>query len=193
MRGDGLERAASVIELRDGARLQLRPLAAGDIEPLARFLAGLSAETRALSSFPGYDRAAANELCEAIGRYDKHRFVLIAPAGEVAALFEFSLDLPAADVARYRAAGVMLDERSDCRFGPTVADGYQGRGAASAAFPLLVERARSLGQRRILLWGGVLARNERAVAFYAKQGFRRVGGFLTPEGEQALDMLLDLQ
>ncbi|WP_345347785.1 GNAT family N-acetyltransferase [Actinoallomurus liliacearum] len=181
------------VNLRDGAELVLRPLTHADTERLAGFLCGLSAESRRYSTFDGYDFAAARELCAAIARYDKLRLVLEEPAsGGIAGLFEFSLAITAGDIARYRAAGVHITETTDCRFGPTLADAYQGRGVGTLAFPSLAEVVRRLGRTRIILWGGVLADNVRAIRFYEKNGFRHVGSFTDQNSSRSLDMMLDL-
>jgi len=181
------------LESPDGARLVFRPMARTDAESLAGFLTGLSPETRRFSTFDGHDLAAARELCSAIARYDKLRLVLEEEAsGGIVGLLEFSLSLPQNDVARYRKAGIHLDEGTDCRFGPTLADEHQGKGLATQVFPLICEVARRLGKRRIILWGGVLADNPRAIRYYEKNGFRTVGSFTGPDGQRSLDMILDI-
>ncbi|MGI5417840.1 GNAT family N-acetyltransferase [Actinomadura luteofluorescens] len=183
----------SHLEPWDGTRLAFRPLARTDAESLAGFLAGLSSETRGFSTFDGHDLAAARELCAAIARYDKLRLVLEEEASaRIVGLLEFSLALTQGDVERYRKAGVNLNEETDCRFGLTLADAHQGQGLATSAFPLVCEVARRLGKRRIILWGGVLADNPRAIRFYEKNGFQRVGPFTGPDGRTALDMILDI-
>ncbi|MFB7757707.1 hypothetical protein ACFC18_50425, partial [Streptomyces sp. NPDC056121] len=104
-----------------------------DVERLAGFLEGLSPESRRLSTFDGYDLAAARELCDAIARYDKLRLVLEDErSARVVGLFELSLALTAGDIVRYRAAGIHFSEQTDCRFGPTLADAYQGSGGGLA-------------------------------------------------------------
>ncbi|SPT60812.1 GNAT family N-acetyltransferase [Actinomadura madurae] len=182
------------LSLRDGPEVVLRPLVHADAEGLAGFLRGLSGESRRFSTFDGYDLAAARELCDAIARYDKLRLVLEdAASGTIVGLFELSLALVDEDVARYRAAGVQLTETSDCRFGPTLADAFQGRQVGTLAFPLLTDVVRKLGRTRIILWGGVLADNARAIRFYEKNGFRHIGPFTGPDGLRSLDMMLDLE
>jgi ribosomal protein S18 acetylase RimI-like enzyme len=47
--------------------------------------------------------------------------------------------------------------------------------------------AKDYGRRRIFLWGGVKAENQRAIKFYERHGFIRLDTFLH-EGEN-LDMV----
>ncbi|MET9934918.1 hypothetical protein, partial [Streptomyces sp. NPDC006324] len=115
----------------DGSGMLFRPLVGADADRLAGFLGSLSVESRRLSTFDGYDLATASELCDAIARYDKLRLVLEeVPSGRIVGLLEFSFDLHAGDIARYREAGIRLSA-TDCRFGPTLADDYRGSGGAA--------------------------------------------------------------
>ncbi|MYR42674.1 GNAT family N-acetyltransferase [Streptomyces sp. SID5910] len=176
----------------DGPDLLFRPLRHADAERLAAFLEGLSPESRRLSTFDGYDLASARESCDAIARYDKLRLVLEeVPSGRIVGLLEISLVLHPSDIARYREAGIRL-EATDCRFGPTLADDHQGRGTGTRVFPLVRDVAQRFGKKRIILWGGVLADNPRAIRYYEKQGFQTAGSFTDTDGTRALDMILDL-
>jgi GNAT superfamily N-acetyltransferase len=179
------------LELDNGTQLTLRPLVASDVHALADFLGKLSPETRRLSTFEGYDLEAANKLTDAISKYDKLRFVL-DHAGSIVGLVELSFGLPADDVQRYADYGLELDGQTDCRFGPTLADAYQGKGIGSKVFPLIASVAREFGKKRIILWGGVLADNTQAIAFYNKVGFTQVGEF-NDHGRHKLDMALELE
>ncbi|MFD7639360.1 GNAT family N-acetyltransferase [Kitasatospora sp. NPDC059795] len=181
------------LNAEDGSVVVLRPLTHADSGHLADFLAALSPASRRFSTFDGYDLAHARELCDAIARYDKLRLVLEdGSSGLIVGLLEFSLALVPSDIARYRSAGIRLDESTDCRFGPTLADDHQGRGLGTLALPLVAETARLLGRTRIILWGGVRADNLRAVRYYEKNGFRPIGSFTEPDGSRSLDMMLDL-
>ena len=176
---------------RSAGHLILRPLEAQDVDALAAFLMGLSPETRYFSTFASYDLAMAQAMCDAINRYDKLRFVVESSANStIIGLMEFSLDIPKGDLRRYAEYGVPLDARYDCRFGPTLADEVQSVGIGSALFPALVDVARRFGKQRMILWGGVLADNSRALRFYEKQGFRRVGAFTEADGLRVVDMIL---
>ncbi|WP_405760212.1 GNAT family N-acetyltransferase [Streptomyces sp. NBC_01420] len=180
------------LALDDGSDVVFRPLVHGDAERLAGFLGGLSGETRRMSPFDGYGLVAATELCDAIARYDKLRLVVEdLVSGRIIGLVEFSLDLVAGDIARYREAGIGLGA-TDCRFGVTLADDHQGRGVGSRVFPLVTDVARRFGRKRVILFGGVLAENARAIRYYEKNGFRAVGSFTGGDGVRSLDMVLDL-
>jgi diamine N-acetyltransferase len=182
------------LPLQTAGSVILCPLLATDIDVLADFLAGLGPETRRFWQRDRFDRVAARELCEAIARYDKLRLVAV-PAGKprrILALYEFSFGLPPGDLKRYASYGIPLDESTDCRFGPCVRDELQGSGLASALMPPTFDIARRFGKQRILLWGGVLTANQRAVRFYEKHGFEPAGQFTNSNQEACLDMLLRL-
>ncbi|EFF88685.1 N-ethylmaleimide reductase [Streptomyces sp. e14] len=61
-------RLARRLKAHDGPELVFRPLTKADTGHLAGFLRALSSASRRFSTFDGYDRAAAQELCDAIAR-----------------------------------------------------------------------------------------------------------------------------
>jgi RimJ/RimL family protein N-acetyltransferase len=179
---------------RDGETLVVRPLDPSDVDALGQFLSDLSSQTRYFAVFPSYDKAAAQTLCDTIARYDKLRFV-IQPQGSprIVGLLEFSFAISEGDSLRYTAYGITLDAQTDCRFGPTLADDYQGKGVGTQVFPFVTDVARKFGKRRIILWGGVVTDNPRAIRYYEKHGFKPLGTFIAPsDGAELRDMLLDL-
>jgi len=191
-----LEDFSTPLALASGESLLLRPLLPDNVGKLARFLAGLSPHSRRLSTFSGYGRATAQELCDAIARFDKLRLALVetsAPEHPSVGLFEFSFDLTAGDRERHQGHGCPLDPTTDCRFGPTLADAWQNRGVGTRLLPAIFALARGFGRRRIILWGGVLVDNRRAIRYYEKNGFRHVGRFVNDDGLACCDMILVLE
>ncbi len=190
------ELITTVVQLPDGESALFRPLMPEDDVRLALFLNDLSPLTRRFSTFSGYDLTVAREMCAAINRYDKLRLVVQHPAepsGRLIALLEFSFAITASDQQRFRAYGINLDARTDCRFGPTIADNYQNQGLGSLLFPYIVDIARRFGQTRVILWGGVFASNRRAIRYYTKNGFRKLGVFTDADGVECYDMMLELK
>jgi RimJ/RimL family protein N-acetyltransferase len=171
-----------------------RPLSHEDAPKLAQFLENLSPQTRIFYVLDGYDLATAREMCRAINRYDKLRFVLLEKAtGQFIALVEYSFDIPESDTERFLQYDIHLSQGSDCRIGPCISDAFQDRKVGTALFPLLINVARQFGQKHMILWGGVFADNERAVAFYEKNGFTRVGTSTTKDGKELIDMMIAIE
>ncbi|MEI8073082.1 MAG: GNAT family N-acetyltransferase [Candidatus Saccharibacteria bacterium] len=184
--------ATSEVVLGNGEKVVLRPLEPNDISKLATFLQGLSQETRRLSTFEGYDTASAKELCDAINKYDKLRFVIENSQDRIVGLIELSFGFPESDIERYSKTGYTLNPETDLRFGPTLADDYQNVGLGSKVFPFIVGIANKFGKKRIILWGGVLKDNERAIHYYEKLGFKNAGTF-KKDGVEHLDMIIELK
>lgn len=179
----------SDVALPGGDLVRLRPLLPRDVEALTEFLESLSPLTRYRWLLPSYDRAAAQEMCDAVGRHGKLRLVAVDRSGVVFGLFELSFEILEKEHARFGLYGIELDERHDCRFGPCLRDSHQRRGLASALMPSVDRAAAAFGRTRMILWGGVLADNAPARAFYARQGFSELGRFHDREGCECVDMV----
>jgi len=183
------------ISLSDGQPVVYRPLLPTDVDGLTEFLESLSPQTRHFWNMDSYDRKKAQELCDAINRYDKFRMVALSegePHNPLLATIDFAFWVEP-ELKRLRENGIVLPEAQTCRFGPCVRDSYQNRGLGSALMPSTLEIARRFGMQHIVLWGGVLQENAVAVHFYRKHRFRIVGEFQEEgEGIDCYDMLLDL-
>jgi ribosomal protein S18 acetylase RimI-like enzyme len=93
------------------------------------------------------------------------------------------------DRARLHSYGLTLDDHTDCTYAPSVADCWQSVGIGNLMLEHIRKDLASQGKSRIILWGGVQATNEKAVAFYRKNGFRQLGVF--EHNGQNLDMILE--
>ena len=156
------------------------------------FLEELSPATRRVKFFPSYDFTTAKALCDGIRRREKLLLVVeLSSSQEIIGLFEISFDISEDDKERFLRSGVLLDERTDCRIGPCLADEYQNKGVGSILFPAIVDIAKKFGRKRMILWGGVFRDNVRAVRFYEKHGFRLVGEFEGQHDRPSLDMILE--
>ena len=173
-------------------KITLRPLLHSDIKGLTTFLENLSTETRRLSTFDSYDKVTATELCDAINKYDKLRFVLEFQSKKIVGLVEFTLDIPQNVVDTYATYGFTLDTDYTCRFGPTLANKYQNQGLGSLLFPYVTKIAKLLGKKYIILYGGVLANNLHAIKYYEKHGFKITGKYNNDNGDETLDMILNI-
>lgn len=117
------------LRFRDDEDFVLRPLEHSDVAALTTFLESLSEQTRKFYTLDSFDEHMAQELCDAINRYDKLRFIVVnTSSGECVALFEYSLDMHEDDIARFVGYGIQLSSITDCRMGPCISDAYQNHG-----------------------------------------------------------------
>lgn len=199
---------AASLSAPSGLQVTFRPLAAGDAGILGPYFESLSQETRRRFAPHAFDQATAERLCAAIdyaGAIPMVATIAMAatiamiatvpdgPQERVVAYFICVLGVAPVERERYARAGVPLDSQTDCTVAPSVADAYQDRGLGSCLMGHLVNVARRLGRRRLVLMGGVQATNARAVHYYQKHGFRLVSTFESPSGVYNHDMVLDLE
>ena len=181
------------ISIPDAETIILRPLEHNDINSLAGFLDGLSAQTRSYFGLNSYDEAEAREMCDSISKYDKLRFIAEEEStNQVIALFQFSFDFPDRVIELFMKNNLSLYPQTDCRIGPCISDQYQNQGLGSRLFPYLKNIARQFEQKRMLLWGGVQAKNKRAISFYTKHGFRKLMEYKDNQDQSIIDMVLEL-
>lgn len=81
------------------------------------------------------------------------------------------------DSYRLQSYGLTLDAKTDCTFAPSVADQWQSQGVGNSLFHFMMPNLKAKGFRRIILWGGVQSSNWKAVNYYLKNGFIKLGQF----------------
>lgn len=182
----------SLLRSKNYEELTFRPLRFNDSQSLFDFLGNLSTETRHFYTLDGYGLQTAKELCDSIGKYDKLRFIVESKDNKIIGLFEFSFDLTEDDKERFSKYGYTLNQGSDCRFGPCLSDNYQNQGLGTVILPLIIKIAKDFNQKRIILWGGVLADNTKAIQYYRKNNFKVVGNFINNNNIARIDMILDI-
>src|SRR5262249_19237875 len=142
----------------------------------------LSAETRSRYKPHRFDQQTVDAICATLDHRDILRLVATVPGagGErIIAYMLLKLGVWEEDRRRYQALGISLDPDRDGTFAPSVADDYQNQGLGSQMLRHILHLAPKLGRRRLVLWYGVQATNDRAVHFYSRSGFRKVGEFYT--------------
>jgi GNAT superfamily N-acetyltransferase len=103
----------------------------------------------------------------------------------------FILAVRDAELERFRQGGIALDPETVCTVAPSVADAHQDQGLGSRLMLHLINIARRLGRRLMVLFDGVYATNQRAIHFYEKHGFHTVGAFARVDGRISYNILLE--
>jgi diamine N-acetyltransferase len=83
------------------------------------------------------------------------------------------------DNNRYTNYNLPLNQQTDVTFAPSVADAWQSQGIGDAMFQYIHAEIKKTQAKRIILWAGVQATNEKAIGYYEKNGFVTVGQFST--------------
>jgi GNAT superfamily N-acetyltransferase len=186
---------ATTVQFSAGSDLVFRPLASGDAALLGDYFVSLTDATRRFYGPHPFDQATADHLCATINHAEAIRFVAVGTfdgRDTVAAYFILVLSTGEGEHERYAKAGIELNPKTDCTFAPSVRDVFQNQGLGSPLFEHVIDIARRLGRRKMVLMGGVQVLNVRAVHFYEKQGFQKIGGFEGPPGIFSQDMVLEL-
>ncbi|MBN1873759.1 MAG: GNAT family N-acetyltransferase [Anaerolineae bacterium] len=179
---------------RDKTLVTFRPLLARDARRLGQYFLGLSDETRRRYGPHPFDQATADMLCAELNYAQTLRMLAtldLEEAEQVIAYFILVLGVLERDAARYARLAIPLAPDTDCTLAPSVADAFQSRGLGSLMMEHLIRVAVRLGRKRMVLMGGTQATNARAIHFYQKHGFRKVGEFEKPPGFNNYDMILE--
>ena len=165
-----------------------RELVAADLDGLLFYLHHLSNETKSRFGPHAFDKDAVitfyndDELKGYVAE-DKTSNTIIAYAIiKKGILFHDNNRL-----SGYNYSGI---EKDSCTYAPSVADEWQGKGIGKLMFAYIQDNCKNDGIKKIILWGGVQCKNERAVNFYKKVGFVTLGIFEYNGFNQ--DMLLEI-
>ena len=184
---------ATTARLRSGEPVTLRLMRPEDAGAFGDYLEGLSEDTRRRWGPHPHDRPTAESICASLDPDDIARFVITLDEGSGSRIIAYLLlKLPVldGDRDRYHRLAIELDPAVTASLAPSVADDHQDQGVGGLLMEYAVNSARLLGMKRIVLWGGVQATNARAIRYYVRSGFRKVGEFFNDKNNH--DMFLDL-
>lgn len=169
--------------------VHIRKLQQGDLENLSHYLQNLSEDSKRRYGPHPFD---LHSILEFYQNSDLH-WAYIAETIDTHEIIAYSIikfGILEADKQRYLSYGMELNHQTDCEFAPSVADAWQSCGIGNGMFQFVLEELKKTDIRRMVLWGGVQADNEKAVRYYLKHGFKNMGQF-THNGEN-FDMILEI-
>jgi len=165
-----------IIQAKNNRQILLRRLGPADFDKLSDYLFRLSAETTKRFGPHGFDRNSIEALFAHSGDYIGY----VALETETSGIIAYSilkLGYLDHDSSRLQSYGLILDKATDCTFAPSVSDAWQSQGVGNSLFRFVLSDLKTMGIRRIILWGGVQADNYKAVNYYTKNGFTTLGEF----------------
>jgi diamine N-acetyltransferase len=165
-----------IIKTGNNRQVLMRRFDNSDFENLFLYLQNLGPETLKRFGPHPFDKQSIIDFYKSNEQHYAY-LALDVENQEIIAYFIIKSGYLRHDSFRLQSYGLNPDAITDCTFAPSVADSWQSSGIGSALFGLMLPDLKSLGFKRIILWGGVQADNLKAVNFYRKHGFIETGEF----------------
>ncbi|GAB4029365.1 GNAT family N-acetyltransferase [Spirosoma gilvum] len=167
------------IHLSSDEAVIIRLLDSSDAPKLTAYFKGLSDQTQSYFAPHSFVAETVQHICMNLNPAEIVRFVATS-ADDHQTIIAYVLLLSGAtpsDAARFQTLGMPISAETDYSIAPSIADAYQSRGLGNHLMKKALAIARAMKKQRIILWGGVQARNDRAHRYYQKHGFVEVGQF----------------
>jgi diamine N-acetyltransferase len=164
-----------MIAATNNKTIEVSKLVPEDIDKLCEYLQNLSAVTIKRFAPHAFDKQSVVDFYKApvhwgYVAYEQATATIVAYAIIKTGYLEH-------DAHRLQSYGLLLNDKTDCTFAPSVADDWQGLGIGNNLFRFILSDLKTTGINRIILWGGVQADNVAAVNYYIKNGFKTLGQF----------------
>ncbi len=140
------------------------------------YLQQLSAETNKIFGPHAFDQQSINDF------YSKGQLNIgyVAKEIETGKIIAYAIIRPeylTEDGKRLQYCHIIPTSQTDCTFAPSVADAWQSCGIGNALFQYILNDLKGTVFTRIILWGGVQSDNKKAVNYYLRNGFKKIGHF----------------
>ncbi|KAA3625839.1 MAG: GNAT family N-acetyltransferase [Bacteroidetes bacterium] len=155
--------------------IKCKKAAPEDIEKLFQYFNKLSGETKSYFAPHPFDFETITSICHR--SYQDYQSFVCIKNEIIIAYAVVKNGLTEGELNRFAKYSIRINEESDYILAPSVADAFQSQGVGSLLLSFVESELRNQGAKKIILWGGVQLRNERAVKYYLKNGFRTLGEF----------------
>ena len=169
--------------------VDVRQINETDLDNLVTYLNKLKPETVMRFGPHGFDKQSVSEIFKDTTHY-KGYIAIDTATSDIVAYSVIKIGFLEHDSFRLQSYGITPDPLTDCTFAPSVADDWQSQGLGNIMFGFILNHLKSIAIERIILWGGVQSSNHRAVNYYLRHGFRKLGEF--EYNGLNYDMILDI-
>ena len=165
-------------------KIALRVLKSEDKKILGNFFIGLSERTKKWYSPHDFTQNRANLICKEI-EYRKHkpidkRVVAICNKEIIGYCILLFLWRKWDKIRYYNKYNMIVSNDDVCTIAPCISDDYQGIGLGGEIMDYIIQVAKQHNKKIIVLWGGVVVKNNRAVDYYRKNNFEITKKWLHP-------------
>lgn len=164
-----------ITKAKNNKQILFRRLNYNDFDNLFEYLNNLSIETKKRFAPHQFDKIAI----ELFYQNDKNIGFVVEDIElqNIVAYAIVKIGFLENESKRLNAYELALNHKTDCTFAPSVADSWQSYGLGDALFKYILSELKSYQIKRIILWGGVQADNDKAISYYKKNGFEVLGEF----------------
>jgi len=178
-----------ILKAKNNRQILLRKLIPADIDNLYTYLQNLGPDTIKRYGPHKFDKQSIAELYQNDGNHTAY-IALDIETSQIIAYSVIKAGYLEHDRHRLQSYGVTPDNTTDCTFAPSVADQWQSLGVGNSLFQFMLADLKAKGIKRIILWGGVQSDNQKAVPYYLKNGFKKIGRFEHNGSNE--DMILEI-
>jgi len=157
-----------------------------DANALARYLRQLSPQTKCYFAPHPFDMDTLASICKE--SYDGLQAFICLKDEVIVGYAVIKKGYSEGELYRFPGYAINMNPETDYLLAPSVADDFQSQGIGSIMLAFIETELEKISAEKMVLWGGVQLRNERAVRYYTKNGFKVLGEF-HHEGLDNLDMV----
>ena len=164
-----------LVTLKNNKKVHFRRLISTDFNNLKDYLDGLSTLTKDRFGPHQYD---TDTIIQFYNNENNIGFIATDyPTNNIVAYAIIKIGYIENEAFRLHSYGLVLNHTTYCTYAPSVADAWQSCGVGKALFNYILTSLTTYNIQCIILWGGVQATNEKAINYYKKLGFIRLGEF----------------
>ncbi len=125
-----------------------------------------------------FDKKTVIEICNNIE--DKYKRVIGVCDGKIVSYCQLFFGLRYWENVRFNKRGIYFNDNSVCTIAPCVAENLQNKGLGSNMMEYIISVCKKYNKQYIILHGGVVVKNKRAVAYYEKNNFKKTKKWFHP-------------
>jgi len=172
-------------------KITFRLLKGNDYKILINFFANLSEDMKAWYNPHLFDEKTAIEICN--NKDKKQQKIIGICDNEIISYCQLFFGLRHWEKMRFEKRGIFFNDEDVSTIAPCVIEEWQGSGVSLKMMDYVIDVCRQYGKKYILLWGGVVVKNKKAVNYYKKLNFKSSKKWLHPlKKVMSYDMYLEI-
>ncbi|MDW3195215.1 MAG: GNAT family N-acetyltransferase [Cytophagales bacterium] len=155
--------------------MNCQPIHRNDLPQLIQYFDSLSEKTRSFYGPHPFDEPTLRALCD--GSYESFKAFVVTEQTSIIGYTVIKQGYSEGELYRYPNYDIIMDSTNHFLYAPSISDAHQSKGIGSIMLAYIENYLQPQAATHLVLWGGVQARNQRAIRYYEKNGFFKLGEF----------------